>query len=678
MSKQPGAALQIKLEAALVLHRQGQLDQAEILYKEILRSHPRHFDALQLLATIELQRMNSVAAVELFDQALKINPNHAISLNNYGASLGRLKRYEDALDSFDRALAIKPDYTEALNNRGMVLHDLKRHEEALGSFDRALMINRNYAEALSNRGNALLALKRHEEALDSYKRALMVKPDYVEASINLGNAFSELKRYEEAVGSYGCALAIQPDYAFLYGIWLHAKMKICDWADVDDHFSRLFEKVERMEKASRPFPFLAISSSAALQKKAAETWIKAKHPINDALLNMPKVPKHGKIRIGYFSADFHNHPGSYLMAGMFEEHDKSMFELTAFSFGPDTQDKIRQRISAAFDRFIDVRNLSDKEVAMLARDLEIDIAVDRKGFTKYCRTGIFALRAAPVQVSYLAYPGTMGAGYIDYLIADATIIPEADQQHYSEKIAYLPNSYQGNDAKRRISDRVFTKAELGLPETGFVFCCFNNNYKITPSTFTAWMRILNQVEGSVLWLFEDNAKAASNLRKEAVLRGINSERLVFAKRMPLAEHLARHRMADLFLDTLPYNAHTTASDALWAGLPVLTCLGKTFAGRVAAGLLNAIHLPELITTTPESYEAVAIELANNPDRLRKIKQKLVDNRLTTPLFDTRLYTRHIEAAYMEMYERYRADLALGHIYVRNQSNTTSNCIVKST
>jgi len=348
---------------------------------------------------------------------------------------------------------------------------------------------------------------------------------------------------------------------------------------------------------------------------------------------------------------------------LFERHDKAKFELVAFSFGPNRNDEMRKRVSAAFDQFMDVRNRSDKDIALLSRKLEIDVAVDLKGFTTDARAGIFSYRAAPLQVNYLGYPGTMGAEYIDYLIADGTLIPEASRQHYAEKIAYLPNSYQVNDRKRAIADKMFSREELGLPSTGFVFCCFNNSYKITPAIFDGWMRILKQVEGSVLWLLEANSTAVRNLRHEAEARGINAARLIFAKRMPLAEHLARHRAADLFIDTLPCNAHTTASDALWAGLPVLTCTGEAFASRVAASLLNAIDLPELVTTTQDQYEARAVELATNPERLKQIKQKLERNRLTTPLFDTELFTKHIEAAYIQIYERYQADLPPEHIYV---------------
>jgi predicted O-linked N-acetylglucosamine transferase (SPINDLY family) len=352
------------------------------------------------------------------------------------------------------------------------------------------------------------------------------------------------------------------------------------------------------------------------------------------------------------------------MAELFEQHDKSRFELTAFSFGPDKQDAMRGRVSAAFEKFIDVRSVSDVDVAMQARSLGLDIALDLKGFCQDSRTGIFALRAAPVQVNYLGYPGTMGAEYIDYLIADATLIPEEHQRHYSEKIVYLPHCYQANDTKRPISDKAVTRQGMGLPQAGFVFCCFNNNFKIVPGVFDCWMRILKQVEGSVLWLLEDNAKAADNLRREAEARGVNRARLVFARRLPLPEHLARHRLADLFLDTLPCNAHTTASDALWAGLPVLTSIGETFAGRVAASLLSGVLLPELAARTLEDYERLAVDLATNPGRLAEVRHRLAGNRLTAPLFDIQLFTRHIEAAYVAMFERYRANLPPAHIHVQ--------------
>jgi len=414
-------------------------------------------------------------------------------------------------------------------------------------------------------------------------------------------------------------------------------------------------QIENGKRVTSCFPVLGLTDSLQLQHQAAQIYTTSLFPPDDSLGEIPVKNRSGKIKLGYYSADLHNHATAYLMAELFERHDKSKFELFAFSFGPDTQDEMRARLVLAFDNFIDVRLQSDKDVAQLSRELGIDIAIDLKGYTTGARPRIFSYRVAPIQASYLGYPGTLGASYIDYLIADPILIPAESQAYYSEKIAYLPNSYQVNDRKRAISSRRFTKQELGLPEEGFVFCCFNNNFKITPDMLDTWVRILNAVEGSVLWLFEDNAAAGRNLREQAALRGLDASRLVFAPRMNLPDHLARHEAADLFLDTLPCNAHTTASDALWAGLPVLTCTGQAFASRVAASLLHAIELPELVTTNIKEYEDLAVELAHNPTKLQQLKDKLAANRLTTPLFDTELFASNLENCYSSMLERYHSD-----------------------
>jgi predicted O-linked N-acetylglucosamine transferase (SPINDLY family) len=509
----------------------------------------------------------------------------------------------------------------------------------------------------------LNALQRYQGALASYDRAIALKPDYAEAYNNRGNSLSELKRFEEALASYDKAIALKPDYEFLFGSLIHTKMKICDWSNLQTKIAQLVDKIGHAERVSPPFPLLAATNSPELQRKAAEIYVLARYPLNNALPKIAKRQRREKIRIGYFSADFRNHPGAYSMVEMFELHDRSKFELFGFSFSPENEYELKSRLEPAFDKFMDVNSYTDIDVALLARNMEIDIAIDRNGFTQYCRPNIFAARAAPLQVSCKAYPGTMGTGYIDYLISDPIVVPADHRENYSEKIAYLPNSYQVYDTKRLIPDKTVSRKEVGLPEEAFVFCCFNSNYKIVPEVFDCWMKILRQVDGSVLWLFEDNAKAAGNLRKEAEIRRVHPERLIFAKRMPPPDHLARHRLADLFLDTLPYNAHTTASDALWAGLPVLTRIGETFAGRVAASLLHAIGLTELISSTPQAYEALAIELATNSEKLAAIRRKLANNRLTTPLFDTQTFTRHIEAAYASMYERYQNGLPPDHIYV---------------
>jgi protein O-GlcNAc transferase len=609
----------------------------------------------------ELKRWDEV--LESYECAIRFNPDFADAYNNRGIALQEFNRWDEALESYNRALELEPDLAAAYNNRGITLKELKRFNEALESYNRAIELEPDQADAHNNRGNVLKDLKRWDEALDSYARAIEIKPDYAQAYNNRGVALQELKRRDEALDSYDRAIKLKPDYEFLYGSWLYAKMEICDWRDVESQIDELIAKIKGGEKITRSFPVLALVDSLALQRKATEIWVRSRVPANHALPSIAKRARHEKIRIGYFSADYHDHATAYLMAGLFERHDRNRFELVAFSFGADQQDGMRKRVTAAFDRFVDVRTQPDKEVALLSRNMEIDIAVDLKGFTQEHRAGIFSYRAAPIQVNYIGYPGTMGAEYIDYIVADNTLIPEESRQYYSEKIAYLPNSYQANDRKRQIADKRVSREESGLPPTGMVFCCFNNNYKIMPGTFDGWMRILEQVEGSVLWLLADNPTAVKNLRREAEARNVSGERLVFAERVPLPEHLARHRAADLFIDTLPYNAHTTASDALWAGLPVLTRIGEAFAGRVAASLLKAVDLPELITTTQEQYEALAVDLAANRKRLEELTEKLGRNRLTKPLFDTSLYTKHLEDAYTQMYERYQADLPPEHIHI---------------
>jgi predicted O-linked N-acetylglucosamine transferase (SPINDLY family) len=685
------------LQSAFALHQQGQLDQAANIYQQLLEIDPRNADSLHLLGVIAYQTGNHKSAVDMINHAIQINPNVAIYYFNFGNALQKLKQFDSAVTSYDKATALKPDFSEAYSNRGNAQQELKQFDSAVTSYDKAIELKPDFPEAYSNRGNAqqelkqfdsavasydkaielkpdyakaysnrgiaLKELKQFDAALSSYNKAIAINPDFVEAYSNRGIALQELKQFDAAIASYDKAIELKPDYDYLLGRRLYLKMHMCDWQEFESTVSDLSTKIQSNAKASPCFPLLALPIGLADLRKSAEIWNIDKNPPMSSLGPIIKRSKQLKIRIGYYSADFHNHATANLMAELFERHDKAKFELIAFSYGPDTKDEMQVRICQAFDQFINVTTMSDKAIAQLSRKLGIDIAIDLKGLTTDTRLGIFSYKAAPIQVSYLGYPGTLGVDYIDYLIADKTLIPTNSQQHYSEKIVYLPNSYQVNDRQKVIAPTQFTKQELGLPQEAFVFCCFNNNYKITPVVFNTWVRILKAVDASVLWLLEDNPSSAKNLQKEAVLRGLDLTRLVFAKRMDLTEHLARHKVADLFLDTLPYNAHTTASDALWAGLPVLTCVGESFASRVAASLLNAIELPELVTETQTEYEALAIELATSPTKLKEIKEKLRRNRFTTPLFDTTLFTSHIEAAYKNMYEQYQADLPANHIYI---------------
>lgn len=614
---------------ALQAHQSGKIIEAEELYRKIISADPKHFDALHMLGIICSGNGKNQDADKFFRAALSIDSRFPPCHLNYGFFLVKQRRPEEAIANFDKALALFP----------------------------------KFAEAWLGRGNALRDLTRYADAIHAYNQAVALKPNLAEAHAGIGNMLTGLQRYDEAIVAYDKAMAINSDLEFVQGERIHCKTRLCDWTNLSSDYQRLLTPVKGEKIDSQPFDLLNAPASARQQLECAKYWISKRHPASDVPIWQGEVYKHDRIRIAYVSSDFHEHATAYLAAGMFELHDKSRFEIWAISLDVDDQSEMRRRLKNAFEHFVDAADIADGQIASKIREAEIDILVDLKGFTQDSRIDIFARRPSPLQVNYLGFPGTLSAGYIDYLVGDSTVIPQSHQACYSEKIAYLPNSYQVNDTKRHISERLFTRAECGLPEKAAVLCCFNNCYKITPRMFDAWMRILGQVEDSVFWLLQDNETSASNLKKEARSRGINPERIVFAKRMPLPDHLARHKCADLFLDTWPYNAHTTASDALWAGLPVITRIGETFAGRVAASLLTAIDLPELITSTPQAYESLAIELATNPERLAKVRQKLSQNRLTTPLFDTQLFTRHIEAAYTAMYERYQAGLPAQYIYV---------------
>ncbi len=641
----------------------GRLDEAVASYDKAIGLKPNYAEAYSNRGNVLKELKQLDAAIASYDKAIRIKPDYADAFLNRGIVLQALKQRDAAVASYDKAIRIKPDYAEAYLNRGIVQHELKQLDAAVASYDKAILIKPDYVEAHCNRGNVLHEFRQLDAAVASYDEAIRIKPDCADAYFNRGHVLQVLKHLDEALASYKTALDLEPHFEFGFGRYLHCKLQLSDWADLSGILSRFELDIVDNKKITTPFPGLAVIDKPAINQLVSTIYAGAKYPSGTTLGAITKPAPGGKIRIGYYSADFHNHATAYLMVQLLESHDPSKFELYGFSFGPDTNDEMRKRLPAAFNRFCDVSTKSNSEIAQLSRRLGIEIAVDLKGYTQNSRTGIFAEGCAPLQVNYLGYPGTMGADYMDYMIADRTVIPENSQKYFTEKIAYLPFSYQVNDSKRKISNRVFTKQELCLPTSGFVFCCFNNSYKILPATFSGWMRILKAVEGSVLWLLEDNPTAVKNLRKEAEARGVDANRLVFAKRIKCDEHLARHRMADLFIDTFPCNAHTTASDALWAGLPVLTCMGNSFASRVAGSLLNAMEMPELITHSQEAYEAKAIDFATNSAKLKEIHEKLKRNRLTTPLYDTATFTNHIEEAYQKMYERYREGLPPGQIYV---------------
>jgi predicted O-linked N-acetylglucosamine transferase (SPINDLY family) len=671
--------------------QQGNFEDAQRSLSQSLKIEHRQPFALNSLGNVLHGLKRHGDAVARYEQAIALKPDHAAAYANRGNALRALGRHTEALASYDTAIENDPCYAEAYARRGDVLRELKRYDEAIRSYEKAiglrpddvqLLFNRaialqesgraeaaitgydatialqpNHAEAHSNRGNVLASFRRYDEAMESYRAAIAANPDYAVAYNNYSNALIDIQRYPDALKNIEAVLALEPAFPYALGQRLVIKAHMCDWEGLGALRDAAVEAIGRGSLACVPFSLVAVDVPPETRRRCAELYVQDRCPQASRPIDRhAKVlaPHRDRIRIAYVSADFHAHATAHLIAGVFEQHDRSRFEVYGISLGSSDGSPMRARLEAAFEHFVTVDTLDDYKVAALLSDAEIDVAVDLKGFTKNARPGIFALRPAPVQVSYLGFPATMGAGYIDYLVADKVVVPEGDQIHYSEKLAYLPDSYQCNDTKRRIGNRTPSREEAGLPASGFVFCSFNNNYKITPDVFDVWMRLLRQTEGSVLWILESNACAAQNLRLEAKRRGISPERLVFAPKVQHADHLARHRLADLFLDTLPCGAHTTASDALWAGLPMLTCVGDSFAGRVGASLLNAIGLPELVTQSLPDYERRALELAHGPVALTRVKEKLERNRETCPLFDTGRFTRHLEAAYLRMWERHRA------------------------
>ncbi len=634
------------------------LDRVLALWREVPGSGPGDAAIARIHASrgVCLHEMaRPTEALAAFQTALDAAPDNLDRLNNCAVILLELDRAAEALAYCNRAIAAHRDAWTAHRQRGHVLGAMNRHQEAVTSYNRVLLDQPDDVPSLINRGSRLRKLNRNKAAMADFQRVLASQPTHREALGGRASLLRDLGRNIEAAETYRLLRTHHPDLPRVVGNFLNASLMSCAWADLDVLHQSISADVQAGVAADTPFSFLAYSTSPEDQLSCASAWIREKHPPVSPAVWTGERYRHDRIRLAYLSSDFQDHPMAHLMGKLFETHDRDRFELTAISFGRNTGDPMRKRLEAAFDRFIDVETRSDHETAQLVRELEIDIAVDRKGFTREARTRIFAMRPAPVQVNYLAYPGTMGAPYMDYLIGDAVIIPAGDERFYSEKVVRLPDTYQATDDQRSIGETP-SRADCKLPETGFVFCSFNNNYKILPQMFDIWMRLLTQVEGSVLWLYVRSEEAIGNLRREAVARGVDPDRLVFATRLGVSEHLARHRQADLFLDTFPYTSHTTASDALWAGLPVVTCAGQTFTSRVAASLLSAVGLPELITTDFAAYEALALKLALEPDRLAAVKAKLAAQRTVWPLFDSNRFRLHLESAFVTMHERQQRGL----------------------
>ena len=655
------------IQKALMLHQNGQLDLAEEHYKKLLLDLPQNTLILANLGTIKLQKNKIEDGINLIEKSLRIDPNQPNALNNLGVFLQKHNRSLEALDKYNRAIAIESNYPEAYSNRGNALMDLNRFEEALESYNHAIRIKNEYAQAWSNRGNTLKELNKLKDALESYSKAIEINPNYANAYSNKGEVLKKLGYKEESIVCYQRSLELNPKSEFISGELLNTKMHLCIWNNHTFQVSELISQIKNDKKVSSPFPLLSLVDDPLILKKVSEIYVNDKY----ASIKKQKLefvnPTKSKIKVGYFSPDFRQHPVANLSAEIYELHDKDYFEIHGFYFGPDTSDAMNFRIRSGVDYFHKIRSLSNEEVVNLARGLGIDIAIDLTGFTELHRTSIFAMRVAPIQVGYIGFLGTMGSNFHDYILADLNIIPKSNRKYYSEKVAYL-SCYQANDSKRIQPDIDIKRKDVGLPENSFVFCCFNNTYKITPKIFDSWARILKAVKGSVMLVYVDNEVAKSNLKREISTRKVDSSRLFFAERLPFSDYLSRYRIVDLFLDTYPYNAGTTASDALWMGLPVLTLSGNSFPSRMAGSLLRAINLPELITFNQSQYESKAIELATNSKKIKSIKKKLANNIHSTPLFDSVSFTKNLESIYTKMFERLVNRLEPDDIYSENESH----------
>ncbi len=741
-----------RFRAAMMSFQSGRLRDAERDFKEILKHHPQHLAALNLLGVLLISTQNFVEAERYLKKALQLDATSDATFSNYGIALKALNRPQEALESLTRAIAINPKIASSWNSRGTVFNDLRRYEEAIVDFDKAISLQPSYADALYNKGNSLAALghykdslaaydgalklrpdfaqglagrgnvlcqlQRHEEAkasldraislnpnlaeawlgsgnvhfefgrfgeamgaydhalalnpdladawvgrgnvyqglikspeaLAAYDKALALKPDLPEAWSGRGNVCFSLKHYDEALAAFGKAFALKPDMERLEGARLNAKMFVCVWENFSAEREHLINSVRSGKEAVALFPFLSISDSPADQLACARLQVQKHYPSRPALVSSNRRYDHKRIRLGYLSADFRDHPGGQTLVNLYELHDRSRFEVIGLSIGPDDEGALRKRLVKTFDQFHDLRAQTDENAAHFVRSLEVDILVKVAPHTEYSRLGIVARRPAPVQVNFTTW--TSGADYIDYIIADPQTAPFEDQRYFSERIVHIPGF--ANDPTQEISAASLSRADQGLPDDAFVFCGFNAYYKLNPQMFDIWMRLLRRVEGSVLWLSPGHPKAIANLKNEATARGVDPSRLVFSTKLPsLSDHLARHRLADLFLDTFPYGAQTTGRDALWAGLPILTCRGATCSGRVGAAQLYGVGLPELITDSFDEYETAAIRLAQNSAELKSLRARLAANRLSSTLFDMKAMCRRFDSAYVEMWERQR-------------------------
>ena len=692
--------MNINIKNAITLFQSGQLNKAQEVCSEIKKQDPENLTNLNLLGIILFQKKEFNESIKIIEESIKLNPNQAEAYNNLGIVYSQVKNFDNAIRAYKNSIKINPQFIDAFNNLGISYKEIKKENEAIECWNKVIAIDKKNAKAYNNIGSILFDTERYDKSIDYFNKAIILDEKFYQAYFNRGNAYQKINSFKQSINDFNEAIKLNSKYAEAYiargfsyrslnmfeetfsdwingykidikyqnfiGRIFYMKKKLCNWKNYENDYLFFKKNISKLSKLISPFNSLSTFNSAELQKNIAINYVKENFKnYNLEKLNFTSTNKKvsNKIKVGYYSSDFKNHAMSFLLAEMFETHNKDKFEIIGFSLMKQNNDKMSERIIKTFDKFFDVSTQTEKEISQISKNLEIDIAVDLMGFTKNNKFEIFLEKCAPIQINFLGYPGTLGTDVIDYIVADKTLIPKEEDKNYSEKVIYLPDTYQCNDSKKEISKKKFFRRDFNLPDNKFVFCCFNQKYKFNPKTIELWINILKKVDNSVLWLLDDENESTNNLIEEFKLAGLNISRIIFSKKLKLDEHLARHRLADLFLDTFPYGAHTTASDSLWSGLPLITKIGNTFASRVAASLLKAIELEELITTNDEQYIKLAIELANNPNKLIKIKNKLNKNIQTKPLFDTKKYTKHLEMAYYIANKRYLENLPIENIEI---------------
>jgi len=653
------------LNEGILLHKSGKFEEAKKIYEEILRLNPINFEVTNLLGIISLQLQKYDEAIILITKAISINPNHHALYNNLGVTYKNLEQYDNAIKNFNKAIELNPNYAEAYNNLGIIFKNNKEYEEAYKNYIKSIELKPDYVEAYNNLGLLYKVIQKYDEAIINFDKAIKLNENYYEAYINRADTFFLHGNYLLAIKDFNKLIELNPQDRSLYESSIFTiKNTICDWNNYEKNFLSLEKKLLNKKIHIDPINLLRCFDSLSAIKNNLATEdlrlnIKSQGELYKKKINYKRKKK---IKIGYYSADFRNHPVGHLISDLIESHNKEDFEIVGFYFDKYKDDKVTKRISSAFNNFYYTKNLLDKDIILKSRELEIDIAVDLLGLTKNNKKNIFIKQVAPIQINFLGHPGTT-AHNNDYIIADKHLIPSSSQRFYFEKIIYMPDCYQPSDSKRSISNIQYYNEELSLTKSNIKLCCLNDSSKITPLIFNAWIQILRETKNSSIFLLESNEYSKKNLINEATKKGISANRLIFLSKLPYENHLSRFKLFDLFLDTFPYSAHTIANESLWSDVPIISLFGESFQSRVSYSLLKNLRMDELITTNIEDYKNLAITLVNDPLKLKKIKNKLINNKKKSNIFNTKLYTINLEKAYKLVYEKHKNNLEPENIYI---------------